>query len=471
MRHEVPAIVDGVIRFQASDVHPKALERLRRALSFPNPEYVARVRMGRHAGATPEEITLVEEAADGTVRMPRGAVGLLRAALAAAGQTPRFDDRRVLHDPVSIACRFQLRDYQEQVVQTLVRNVQGCAVVPPGGGKTVIGAAAIGGLGQPALVLVHTRDLVAQWVGTLRDALGIEAGVIADGTAAPGRVTVATVQAVAALAPAGVRELALRFGTVILDEAHHAPATVFREVLSAFPARYRFGLTATPERADGLTPLLDLCIGPALFRASYEDLVAAGHLVVPRVQPVETGCAPEADTHAGLVAALARDDRRNALITRLVASEVAAGRTVLVLCGRIDHCERLAGMLRDAGCGAEALTSRVSRQRRTGILDAFRSGTLRAVCATSLADEGLDIRRLDRLVLAAPARAEGHSLQRLGRLMRPDPGKAPPVLFDLVDDHPAARRQHLARCRAYRKELGAGVVQQAVPFETAGAAA
>ena len=103
---------------------------------------------------------------------------------------------------------------------------------------------------------------------------------------------------------------------------------------------------------------------------------------------------------------------------------------------------------------AAALTGRTPKARRSAILDAFREGELAVVCATSLADEGLDVSRLERLILATPARAEGRTIQRLGRLMRPHPGKGTPILYDFVDDHPMARRQHAARRRAYRKVLG-----------------
>jgi ERCC4-related helicase len=80
------------------------------------------------------------------------------------------------------------------------------------------------------------------------------------------------------------------------------------------------------------------------------------------------------------------------------------------------------------------------------------------VCATSLADEGLDISRLERLVLAAPSMAEGRTIQRTGRLMRPDPGKQAPILFDLVDEDDFSQRQFRARLRVYRRVLGASAL-------------
>lgn len=449
----VQAVVDGMIRFNPREVHPRAIAHLLRDLSFPKPEYISRVRYGRWVGTTPEEISLLEEH-EGLATVPRGAVPLVREAVRAAGQDLAFEDRRTVCPEVGYDFGFELRSYQERAVVALLNRIQGCAVVPCGGGKTVIGTAAIARTGQPALILVHTHDLVEQWAATIRDALGIETGTIAGGKFELADVTVATVQSLVTLDDDARAEVAGRFGTVILDEAHHAPASVFREVLSWLPGKFRFGLTATPERSDGLTPMLHLCLGPEVFRIDHQELVDAGHLVVPRVVPVSTGATTEAEPHAAIVSDLAADPDRNRLIVDLVAREAAAGCSVLVLSGRVDHCQRLAKLLTSTGTQAVALTSRVAKGKRSAILDRFRDGTLKVVCATSLADEGLDVSRLERLVLATPARAEGRTIQRLGRLMRPHPGKRTPVLYDLVDNIPLARRQFAARRRAYRKVLG-----------------
>ena len=455
----VQAVVDGVIRFNPREMHPRAVEHLLRDLSFPNPEYISRVRYGRWVGATPEEISLIEER-DGLATVPRGAVALVREAVRAAGQDLAFVDRRTVCPEIDYDFGFELRSYQERAVVALVNRAQGCAIVPCGGGKTVIGTASIARAGQPALILVHTHDLVEQWATTVKDALGLDAGIVAGGKFELRGVTVATVQSLITLDDNARAEVAARFGTVILDEAHHAPASVFREVISWLPAKFRFGLTATPERSDGLTPLLHLCIGPELFRIDHQQLVDAGHLVVPRVVPVSTGATTDAETHAAIVGNLASDPDRNWLIVELVAREAKNGCSVLVLSGRVDHCQRLAKLITTAGIEAVPLTSKVAKHKRSGILDRFRDGSLKVVCATSLADEGLDISRLERLVLATPARAEGRTIQRLGRLMRPHPGKRTPVLYDLVDDIPLARRQFAARKRAYRKVLGTEALQR-----------
>jgi superfamily II DNA or RNA helicase len=78
--------------------------------------------------------------------------------------------------------------------------------MPCGGGKTVVGVAAIGDLGRTALVIVHTRDLVDQWIAMLGDRLELIAGVVTEGEVRPGVVTVATVQTLVRLDDAAVED-------------------------------------------------------------------------------------------------------------------------------------------------------------------------------------------------------------------------------------------------------------------------
>jgi len=263
------------------------------------------------------------------------------------------------------------------------------------------------------------------------------------------------VQSLVALDARSLRELGGRFGLIIADEGHHLPAASYQRLLPFFPAKYRFALTATPDRPDGLTPLMLYGIGPILVTVDHQQLVDGGHLVLPKIRVVETGCNPDADTYSKVVAALVTDPERNETIVDLACRHAEAGHSTLVLSNRVTHCRCLAKLISDRGMPAEALTGSVGKKKRKETLQRFREGSIKVLCATSLADEGLDVERLSRLILATPARAEGRTIQRLGRLMRPHPGKGTPVLFDLVDDHPMARRQHAARRTAYRKVLGA----------------
>lgn len=464
--------VDACLRIDRAEIPAKLIERLRRALSFPNPAYLDRVRLGLHPGGEPEELCLLEEVRD-QVRLPRGAIYVLRSEAAREGTAIEcVDQRRLPEVRLPDLPPPALRDYQAAAIERLFKVTQGTVVIPCGGGKTRVGVGALARLRTPTLVLVHTLDLAEQWRGELQRLLGVDAGVVGDGQEAPAPVTVAVIQALTRWQSPRLATFLEGFGLLILDEAHHVAATSFREIVGQCPARYRLGLTATPEREDGLTPLLDLHFGPPVAQVTHEELVAAGMLVVPEIRAVPTAFTFDytgADDYAPMLAALAADDERNELVLGTVAAEAGAGHTCLVLSGRVDHCELLVDRLKQAGVSAALLAGPVAKDRRRAVLEDARAGRLAVVVATSLADEGLDLPRLSRVFLAYPGRARGRTVQRLGRLMRPHPGKTDAVLFDFVDRRiPILRRHHLERRRLYAEVLGIPASRLAAARATAG---
>jgi superfamily II DNA or RNA helicase len=452
------ARVDSALTLDAREVPPKVVERLCRTLSFPNPAYLDRLRLGLHPGAELETVCFVEQQGS-ELRLPAGPSSSCVEAAAQDGIIVACDDARVLPEAqLELPRELPLRDYQEAAVDKLAKVTQGTVVIPCGGGKTRVGMGAIARLRTPTLILVHTLDLAEQWLGELRDKLGVEAGLIGDGEEQVAPVTVAVIQALVRWEPTKLDAFLRGFGLLILDEAHHVAASTFHSVVDRCPARYRLGLTATPEREDGLTALLDLFLGAPLVVVTHEELVAAGVLTVPEIRSVETDFTypyTGAEDYAPMLAAVASDGARNRLIVDAVTREARAGHVCLVLSGRIDHCERLAEGIAAGGVSAAVLTGEVKRERRKVLLDEARAGKLSVLVATSLADEGLDLPRLSRVFLAYPGRARGRTVQRLGRLMRPHADKQDAALFDFVDRKvPILRRHHLERRKLYAEVLG-----------------
>lgn len=451
------ARVDAALTLDAREVPPKVVERLCRMLSFPNPAFLDRLRLGLNPGAELETVCFAEQRA-GELRLPRGAIHVLRRAAAQDGLIVACEDARVLPEATLDVPALGLRDYQSAAVEKLAKVTQGTVVIPCGGGKTRVGMGAIAKLRTPTLILVHTLDLAEQWLGELKDKLGLDAGLIGDGEERPAPVTVAVIQALVRWEPAKLDAFLGGFGLLILDEAHHVAASTFHSVVDRCPARYRLGLTATPEREDGLTALLDLFLGAPLVTVTHDELVAAGVLTVPDIHSIETDFQylyTGAEDYAPMLAAVASDPARNALIVEHVVSEARTGHVCLVLSGRIDHCHTLAAAIEAEGVSAAVLTGEVKRAVRKELLDRARAGELAVIVATSLADEGLDLPRLSRVFLAYPGRARGRTVQRLGRLMRPHAEKTDAALFDFVDRKvPLLRRHHLERRKLYAEVLG-----------------
>jgi len=458
----VDAIVDSVITL----LHPVPVRfagALRRMLTRPNPE---RNRRG-YTDHLPADVCYLRRSTRGLIA-PRGIASKLPGLARKHGVELRWDSRVVCAEtPKPLddeQLGFDLRLYQQTARDRMVRARQGYIVVPPGGGKTVIGCAAMARVGEAALVLVHTTDLADQWeetasrMGMSVRLVGGKGGPVPSSfNPEPGSVTVAMAQAITAAGPRG-RSFVGLFGAVVSDECHHESAPTRLRTLDSCPARYRWGVTATPDRADGMGFVLPWQIGPELYRMPVKKLVEGGFLVVPRIVPVETGWIPGQQfydedgslLYAAALRSLCEDPLRTAGLAKVVVAAHRAGRRTLWLSPRVDAAGRWAGILRDHGVPCAAVTGKGAKGQRRLRIRQLREGSLTTLVATKLADEGLDVRALDCLI-TAPGRASAPTTQRAGRVMRPE-GRAP-IVFDPVDGGPF-RRAWSARARAYRSELG-----------------
>jgi len=227
-----------------------------------------------------------------------------------------------------------------------------------------------------------------------------------------------------------------RWGFVLLDEAHHCPAYSFQQLLNLFRAKFRFGATATPSRRDNLEFILYAVLGPTIFGIDKGGLEEAGEIMKPTIRVVDTNFFnPSITDYRDLLKAVVMDAERNNLILRNVAREAAAGHFCLVLSNRIDHAERMFRTLSSdhMNIRSEVLTSRVAKERRAEVIRQISEGKIKALLATSVADEGLDCRRLDRLFLTCPIRSVSKIFQQIGRIVRTFPGKADAIVYDFRD--------------------------------------
>lgn len=452
------ARVSSGITFDRRHIAPKLLEQLRRKLSFANPEFDQRVRLGLDVRFCPERLCYVEEFGD-TVRIPRGAARMLKTLLTEAGDDVLFEDYRVrFGEMIETGGALKLRDYQALANEKFFKARQGYVVLPCGGGKTGTALGVIRDLKEPTLVIVASLDLAAQWRDELAAKVGVTATVVGGGDEEISSVTIGVAQALIRWPEEKLAEFLARFGLLVVDECHHIGAPLIHKIVDKCPAYYRLGLTATPEREDGLTQLLDLYLGEKLLEVKHEELVAKGVLVIPDVRIVPTQYDYPyrgQEDYAKMLEDLAFDGHRNALIVKHIEREALAGNVCLALSGRVDHCELLASMLEERGVHAEPLTSSVKKKRRKELIEEAKSGRLRVLLATSLADEGLDIPLLSRVFLTFPGKAKGRTVQRVGRAMRPHPDKGDSVLFDFADLKVGIlRRHHNERRKLYTEVLG-----------------
>jgi superfamily II DNA or RNA helicase len=333
----------------------------------------------------------------------------------------------------------RLKPFQQKAVEILLSKDFGTLSAPTGSGKTVMALYLIARRQQPAIVVVHTKDLAYQWIARAEEFLGLEGGAIGfigGGKKIIGeKITIALVQSLYKCA----EEVSKEIGFMIVDECHRCPSRTFTEAVTEFDSHYMLGLSATPWRRDQLTKLIFWHLGDIHHKIDQTRLVKSGEILSAEVVVRETDFKPYYDPvneYSKMISELTSDDKRNRLIASDIALEAQKKDGIcLVLSDRKKHCETLKAILRYRyKISAELLTGDLKGSERQAVVDRLNQGKSQVLLATGqLIGEGFDRRDLSPLFLATPIKFSGRVMQYLGRVLRPAPGKKKAKVYDYVD--------------------------------------
>ena len=423
------------------EVPDEIRQLLMHRLKMPNPKWFENERMGRWNGTTPQTLIFYEHYLSEGLVIPRGYIRSLILMCRQNNIAYELKDRRRELGSVDFDFKGSLRPYQQKAVKHLLSKDFGTLSFPTGSGKTVLGLYLIAKRMQPAMIVVHTRDLMFQWIEKIFEFLSIskdEIGIIGGGKIRIGdRITLAMVQTLYKCA----EEVSPKIGFLVVDECHRAPSRTFTEAVTAFDSKYMLGLSATPWRRDKLSKLIFWHLGDLHYKLDREELIKSGDVLPAEVMVRETGFRPYHDPsreYTQMLAELVTDDNRNRMIAEDIAKEARSHHGVcLVLSDRKAHCEALRTLLKYRHhVIAEIFTGDLTPIERQTVLERLKNGEFKVLIATGqLMGEGFDCKDLTTLFLTTPIRFKGRLLQYLGRVLRPAPKKAVARVFDYVDIH------------------------------------
>lgn len=426
------------------------LHAVTQELTFENPAYVNAVRMDLAFYKLSPTLTYYE-IDDELLRLPRGYIRRLLQLCTEKSAPYVTIDRRLRCQKVAFRSSIQLRDYQRTAVEQMIKRGQGGIVAPCGAGKTMMMLEAMARIGQPTLWITHTQDLAQQAVDCAVRVLDMEEeeiGRIGGGKKTIGsRLTVALIQSLKRM---DLQELAQRFGAIFVDEAHHLAADSFYQVVNQFPALYRFWVSATPDREDGLGGVVTAAGGPVLHEIGQFDVP----VMIPLLEVIQTKFSSTQQEYTKIIDDLMQSTERNHLVIQTIAQAMQPDSYGLVLSDRIEHLKLLQAGIRSAlpHLTVEMLTGKMKKKDREEVLRRCRNKEVHILLATQLAREGLDITHLNRLFLTMPKRAQGAVQQEVGRIMRPAEGKSEAVVYDFWDiRNPIIKAQFWKRREVYRK--------------------
>lgn len=429
-------------------------------LKVPNPEYANKVKMGLWIGSTPKDLKLYRTSGDSII-IP---YGVRKSLFYVFPEFNTYAHKCVFAEnkPVNYNADIKLYDYQENAVKSLIQSEGGILQSKAGSGKTRMGIATICRMGKKTLWLTHTNELLNQSYNAANEFIDksllgkITAGKmqIADG------ITFATVQT---LCKADLNALRYEWDMIVTDEIHRAcgsatKATMFSKVLNNLAAQYKYGLSATLHRADGLIKCTYALVGGVAH--TVPDSVVNTMRV--EIQKKETGvqisrqCLDTDGTlcYAKLINYLAYHYVRNEIITLDIQELACKGHSIILLSDRVEHLNIIYNMLAIPFKEyAVILHGKVKKADRELALDQMRNKEKHILLATyQLAKEGLDVPCLDRLLLATPVKDYAIVVQSVGRIARMCEGKGTPVVYDYVDDIGFLQGMWKKRCTSYRKD-------------------
>lgn len=169
---ELPIILSNQVVLPRLGLNPLVSKYLKENLNFMNADYLIKKRAGKKTYSTQMYFETVEKKENAIV-MPRGVIGGLLRYCNEQKISYRLEDKRIKLEAVKFTSAISLHDYQQAAVEITNKKDFGVIVAPPGAGKTVMGLEIVARKQQPALIIVHRRQLFDQWMDRIQSFLGI----------------------------------------------------------------------------------------------------------------------------------------------------------------------------------------------------------------------------------------------------------------------------------------------------------
>lgn len=324
-------------------------------------------------------------------------------------------------------------------------------VAATGTGKTVMAALDYRQLREKIgpdlklLFVAHRKEILEQSLRTYQDVL-IDAnfGELFVGGEIPDNWTHVFASVQSLNARSLDRLPADHFDVIVIDEFHHGTSPTYRKVLDHFAPKELLGLTATPERMDGLN-IQDEFFGGRiaaemrLWEALENDLLSPFHYfgITDNTDMSAITWKRGSYDSTALSNLFTGNDARARLVVKAVRDKVTdpSSMRALGFCVSVTHADFMADFFRKSGLNAVSLSGETPQAERKLALERLRSGTLQVIFSVDLFNEGLDVPDVDTLLLLRPTSSATVFLQQLGRGLRRSANKAVLTVLDFIGQH------------------------------------
>ncbi len=448
-------ILNSQIQISRTGLPAALIAFLKDELNFANNEYQVKKNINKNTFGIKRYFKLLSETSESII-IPRGFIGRLLRFCKEQQIDYALEDNRKKVGQVTFKGHIQLWEHQLSAQEAADKKDFGIIVAPPGTGKTVVSLAIIKDKQQPALILVHRKQLADQWVERIESFLGIpkkDIGRIGQGKSKPGKhITVAMIQSMEkAIQSTEQSELCNSFGTIIIDECHHVPADTYQQVISKLNSYYMYGLTATPFRKYNDGKLIFIHLGEIIHEVKSPEVQnQKGTQIIIRDTDLFVPFNTKTDQFETLFKILIHDSTRNQLILKDVVSQLNIGKKAVIITERKEHIISLQQYLKQ-NYDTIALSGEDSELNKKSKWAAIKKGDFQVLITTGqYFGEGTDVQNIECLFLVYPFAFEGKLIQYIGRVQR---SEISPIIYDYRDHKIGYLERLFQKRNLYYKKL------------------
>jgi len=427
--------LNNVVKINRNGLSTLLINFLKDELNFANTEYFIKKKVGKNTFDTERYFQFVEET-ENEVIVPRGFLGKLIRFCNENNILYIFNDMRKKLKNIDFQFNAKLREHQQSAIEIASKKDFGVIVAPPGSGKTIVGLKIISDRSQPALIIVHRKQLVEQWIERIETFLGIpkhEIGRIGQGKSKIGnKITIATIQSLSKeLNKPESDSFTNSFGTVLVDECHHIPAKTYRDTIAKLPTYYLYGLTATPFRKYNVGKIIFFHLGEIIVEIKPTEISSYKQAkIIIRNTGLDIPFNSKTDQFETLSKILVHDSGRNKLILEDIFVELKLGKKVVIITERKEHIDTLNQYLKQS-YETITLSGDDSESNRNLKWKTLKEGNYQVLITTGqYFGEGSDLQNANSLFLVYPFAFEGKLIQYIGRVQR---SEVTPTIYDYRD--------------------------------------
>lgn len=464
----IEVILKDMVYIDKANLDGVVKNSFRRLATFANPEFYKKQKLRMSVYNVPMVIDCSKED-EKYLKLPRGTYNYLESLCNVNNIEIISKDERFVGNKIEVKFNGSLREEQQIAIDHMLKYDNGILCAPTGFGKTVIGCKLIAERKVNTLILVNKIQLLNQWKDRIKEFLDVkEVGEIS--SKKKNITNVIDVVSVKSLWNNGnVLDIAKNYGMIIIDECHHTAAYTFEQAINTGNAKYVYGISATPERENGHTPIIKMQCGD--IRYKVDSLTFNKKLNIPMKVIAKKSRLNFTNQNIDnyelneINDLIAKDIIRSENIIKDIKKEYDNGKNILVLTERLELMNYIYDKLSKytnnifkyyGGIGKKVLKSYMELNNQIN-----ENEDNKIIVATgSYIGEGFDDSKLDVLFLTMPISGQTRVTQYAGRLHRQDSNKKEILIYDYIDDNfSKTRNMFLKRKKTYEK-LGYEIVEE-----------